>query len=48
MVFDIAYLLPIPNLTLAAPANELQFNYLLEEASKLKRPTLFATLRDQS
>jgi len=37
-VFDIAYLLPIPNLTLAAPANELQFNYLLEEASKTKTP----------
>lgn len=37
-VFDLSYLLPIPNLTITAPANEEQFRYILEQASTTKSP----------
>ena len=36
--FDISYLRPIPNLTLAAPFNESSFNNLLEFASTFETP----------
>ncbi|MDA8896043.1 1-deoxy-D-xylulose-5-phosphate synthase [Bacteroidia bacterium] len=37
-VFDLSYLLPIPNLIITAPANEEQFRFLLEQASITKSP----------